>query len=507
MKADEIASTVWEALAKAAKIKPSSIDNKPVNPLMAAIQGAKSSGGGAPDTTTDPLISALEAGFCDPSVLKNKAGVKKAPKKKKVEKVLLLDAKRNQAVSIGLGRIKLAHDQVRKALISLDEKQLTDLADAGGVQKWLGLVPTEEEYNKVMDYCSGNGGIEFCVTEKLGPVECFFATVGNVPRLVQRLQAVLEMLTFEELLGDVLKNMHFVQEAERQLRAATAIDSKPGVLREFYTTALKIGNRMNLGNKARGDAVGFRPDTLPKLATVKYSSDPKKGTLINFIVEFIGATRADALVTQELSAIKNAVTVNLEQIDGDFARLDDAIKTNVEDELDKGSGTLADQFAKPFIAKIRPFALEARRRLKVCKEDLKKTRASVESVAELYGGQAKEGDSCPVQAFFTIWNNFVNDVDAARIHNKKLADKAAKEAQKKAAAEKKAKKKKEKEEKERQRKLAAQQEQQQQEQEENGGASSGAEAKKPPENNLFDHFAEQHDASPEEIAKKMMTRQ
>ncbi|KAJ8598313.1 hypothetical protein CTAYLR_007538 [Chrysophaeum taylorii] len=501
MKPDEIAATVWEALAKASpaaapKPKP------PANPLMAAI-AAK--GGAAPAQETkkddeDPMIKALEAGFCDPSVLKAKSGKKKVAKKKKVEKVSLLDGKRNQAIMIGLGRIKLPHDEVRRCLISLDEKKLEDLGDAGGVQKWLNLVPTTDEYNKVTDYCKSNGGVEFCVQEKLAPAECFFVTIGTVPRLVERLKALLEMRTFEELLGDILKSARAVRLGEEQLRKA----SDPGsVLLDIYRLALKAGNRMNLGNKARGEAAGFRPDTLTKLATVKYSSNPQKGTLVNFFVEQIGNDRAEALVTTELSKIKDAQAVNLEQIDGDFKNLDDAIKTNVEDELATGSGKLADEFAQPFVAKLQPFAEDARRRLKICSDDLATIRKSVETIAEKYGGQAKDGDSCPIQAFFAIWSNFVEDVEKARVINKKLADKAAKEEQKRLAAEKKAKKKREKEEKEKARreKEAAGQ-----------AASSDATPRKPPPgapppttptDDLFDHFAKERDASPEEIAQKM----
>ena len=498
MKADEIKSTIWEALAeKTTKKKKAAA----VNPLMAAIAAKKDASPQQPETVEkeeeDPMITALESRFCDPSVLKKSTGSSagKVAKKKKVEKVLLLDAKRNQAVMIGLGRIKLPHDEVRRALISLDEKQLEDLGDAGGVQKWLTLVPTSEEYEKVQEYCTQNGGVEYCVHEKLGPAECFFATIGTVPRLVERLKALLAMRTFEEGLGEILKAARAVRGGVDQLSKA----SEPGsVLLEIMSMALKIGNRMNFGNKARGEAAGFRPDTLAKLSTVKCSNDPKLGTLVNFIVERVERSSS---VSLELGKVKDAAAVNMEQTDDDFKRLDETIKTTVEDELADAPKNLPREFADPFVAKLQPFASDARRRLKVCSDDLATIRGSVESLAQRFGGQAKEGDSCPVQAFFLVYSGFVADIEAALAANKRLRDIAKREEQKRLAAEKKAKKKQEQRLK--------------QEDKLKRAPSMTTPARKPPSgappptkatptDDLFDHFArEREEASAQDIAKRI----
>ena len=60
----------------------------------------------------------------------------------------LIDGKRTQNVSIGLGRVKISNDDVRAALVALDPSLLSP----EGTEVWMTLIPTPEEYEACAGY-------------------------------------------------------------------------------------------------------------------------------------------------------------------------------------------------------------------------------------------------------------------------------------------------------------------------------------------------------------------
>ena len=75
------------------------------------------------DKTVD--LALLEVLFCDPRANKEKEAKPDAePKKIKEEVVHLIDGKRTQNVSIGLGRVRMTNDELRGCLMKLDSTLL-----------------------------------------------------------------------------------------------------------------------------------------------------------------------------------------------------------------------------------------------------------------------------------------------------------------------------------------------------------------------------------------------
>ena len=81
-------------------------------------------------------IARLEELFCDPRANKSAKKESAAPKKKKEEAVHLIDGKRTQNVSIGLGRVRMTNDELRACLVKLDETLLNPgNTEVGGMER------------------------------------------------------------------------------------------------------------------------------------------------------------------------------------------------------------------------------------------------------------------------------------------------------------------------------------------------------------------------------------
>lgn len=100
--------------------------------------------------------------------------------------VTLFDGKRNQNVLIALGRFKKSPEQLREAVLSLQEAFL----NGENTQKLLNILPTSEEVNTLHGY---DGDVT-----SLGPVENFFHAISAVPRVEQRLKCWMTTLSFDD---------------------------------------------------------------------------------------------------------------------------------------------------------------------------------------------------------------------------------------------------------------------------------------------------------------------
>lgn len=92
-------------------------------------------------------------------------------------------------------------------------------------------------------------------------------------------------------------------------------------LRKLLEIVLALGNYMNRG--ARGNAFGFRLQSLNKLADTKASSTKAKGTtLLHYLVQIIEQKHKDILrLEEDMPHIRDASKVSLGEMDKDIGNL------------------------------------------------------------------------------------------------------------------------------------------------------------------------------------------
>ena len=258
------------------------------------------------DSKADFDISKLEAAF-GAKVQASDAGGGKGGKKGgdggmggKPKKVVLVDPKRNQNVSIALAKFRMPYPDIKRLVLTLDETQLT----LDRCKSLIDNSPTAEEVDMVKSY-EGDKAM-------LGNVEQFFLEMCSIPRLSFRLEAVAASLTFETARDDVAVKLRLVREGLNTVLASTTLPS----LLEYV---LAIGNHMN-GESNRGGAWGFKLETLDKLDAVK--STDNKQHLVHFLVTEI-ETKAPRLMrlVDEFDELRGAADVSMTEIKGELTTI------------------------------------------------------------------------------------------------------------------------------------------------------------------------------------------
>lgn len=101
---------------------------------------------------------------------------------------------------------------------------------------------------------------------ELSPPEQFLLVMAGVPRLVNKVQALIFRKQFEGLCGEAMGGMDSLRSACDQIRSSDR-------LRRVLAVVLSAGNQLNAGT-ARGSAGSIRLDSLLKLGDVKVTVTP-----------------------------------------------------------------------------------------------------------------------------------------------------------------------------------------------------------------------------------------
>eukprot|EP01116_Phalansterium_solitarium_P008805 TRINITY_DN2276_c0_g5_i1.p1 TRINITY_DN2276_c0_g5~~TRINITY_DN2276_c0_g5_i1.p1 ORF type:complete len:948 (-),score=328.88 TRINITY_DN2276_c0_g5_i1:72-2915(-) len=216
----------------------------------------------ARDIELDGVHSDLEGMFAATAV--KKLGEDIAENKPKSTTVSLLDMQRANNISIVLSPLKLPIEEIRAALIALDETKIS-IEVLAGLRR---LVPTKEEIELLKDHPD---------KDNFGFAERFFYSIMSIPRYADRMQSWLFKMRFAALAADAASQLEVVTKACVQVRTSTK-------LAEVLEVVLAMGNFIN-GNQAKQSYYGFRIDGLSKLGDTR-STDNKR-TLLHFFATLL----------------------------------------------------------------------------------------------------------------------------------------------------------------------------------------------------------------------------
>ncbi|XP_007565854.1 protein diaphanous homolog 1 isoform X1 [Poecilia formosa] len=237
-------------------------------------------------------------------------GQEKQTQKKKVKELKVLDSKSSQNLSIFLGSFRLPYEEIKNAILQVNEKILTESM----VQNLIKQLPGPEQLSVL-----GEMKDEY---DDLAESEQFGVVMSNVKRLMPRLQAIQFKLQFEEQQNNIKPDVVAVTAACEELRNSNTFA-------KLLQIILLVGNYMNSGSR-NGAAFGFSISYLCKLRDTK-SADLKQ-TLLHFLADVCNEQHPDVMkFPEELIHVEKASRVSAETIQKNLEQMGRQIKSLQKD--------------------------------------------------------------------------------------------------------------------------------------------------------------------------------
>lgn len=237
---------------------------------------------------------------------------KKNMQKKKVKELKVLDGKSSQNLSIFLGSFRLPYEEIKVAILEVNEKILTESL----VQNLLKQLPGPEQLSVLAEMKD-----EY---DDLAESEQFGVVISSVKKLMPRLQAILFKLQFEEQLNNIKPDVVSVTAACEELTKSKSFS-------KLLEIILLVGNYMNAGSR-NGKAFGFSISYLCKLRDTK-SADLKQ-TLLHFLADVCQEQYPEVMsFPDELIHIEKASRVSAETLQKNLELMGRQIK-NLQRDLE-----------------------------------------------------------------------------------------------------------------------------------------------------------------------------
>uniref|UniRef100_A0A1A8MK52 Diaphanous homolog 1 n=2 Tax=Nothobranchius pienaari TaxID=704102 RepID=A0A1A8MK52_9TELE len=320
---------------------------------------------------------------------------KKLVQKKKVKELKVLDAKSSQNLSIFLGSFRLPYEEIKNAILQVNEKILTESM----VQNLVKQLPQTEQLSILADMKD-----EY---DDLAESEQFSIVMSGVKRLMPRLQAILFKLQFEEQLNNIKPDVVSVTAACEELR-------KSENFAKLLQIILLVGNYMNSGSR-NGMAFGFSISYLCKLRDTK-SADLKQ-TLLHFLAGVCQEQYPDVVsFPDELIHVEKASRVSAEMIQKNLESMGRQIKS-LEKDL--------ETFPPPqnendlFVEKMSSFVSQAQEQYEKLDLMHKNMEKQYSDLGEYFVFDPRK---MSVEEFFGDLSNFKNMFQQAVQENQKRAE-------------------------------------------------------------------------------------
>ncbi|KAJ0885410.1 putative tensin phosphatase, C2 domain, formin, FH2 domain, protein-tyrosine phosphatase [Helianthus annuus] len=327
----------------------------------------------------------------------------------KPETVQLIDHRRAYNCEIMLSKVKIPLNELMDHVLALEDSAM----DADQVDNLIKFYPTKEE----MELLQGYKGEK----DRLGKCEQFFLELMKVPRTESKLRVFSFKLHFNAQVSDLRKSLNIVNSAVEQTRSS-------GKLKRVMQTILQLGNALNQGT-ARGSAIGFRLDSLLKLADTRARNN--RMTLMHYLCKVLADKLPEVLdFSKDLSSLEPAAKIQLKFLAEEMQAVIKGLeKVGQELSMSENDGPVSESFRKAL------------------KEFLCSAEGEARSLASLYSSVGKNVDAliiyfgedparCPYEQVVTTLLKFVRMFNQANEENAKQLEAEKKKAEKEASNEK-----------------------------------------------------------------------
>ncbi|EMP24504.1 Disheveled-associated activator of morphogenesis 2, partial [Chelonia mydas] len=232
---------------------------------------------------------------------------------RKVKELSVIDGRRAQNCVILLSKLKLSNDEIKRAILKMDEQE--DLAK-DMLEQLLKFVPEKSDIDLLEEHKHE--------IDRMARADRFLYEMSRIDHYQQRLQALFFKKKFPERLAECKPKVEAILLASKELTRSKR-------LKQLLEVVLAFGNYMNKGQ--RGNAYGFKVSSLNKIADTKSSID-RNITLLHYLIMIFEKKYTDILDMQsELQHLPEAAKVNLMELEKEVNNIKTGLKA-VEVELD-----------------------------------------------------------------------------------------------------------------------------------------------------------------------------
>ena len=347
------------------------------------------------------------------------AAVEKKEKTEDLTKkpMVIVDGKKQQNLSVILGKLKMSDAEIRDAIFAMDEEKLP----AEAVKNFSIYCPEDNEIKMINTFLEKQKNLPPDERQPIGPIEEFALCIHEIPLVEKRLQGWRYKMEFDAKINDVRPDIESVLSACKELRASSKF-------LDILRIVLEVGNFLN-GNSFREGAWGFKLDTLNNMVDTK-SGARKNYTLMHYFSEMLENKYPQLLgFWEELASCSRAAHVSLPTAQAEV----NSLKKGLNDLLNLYPTVTSNGDKDKFKSVIGEFLSKAPETVASVLESAQKAESKYKELAKYY---AEDPVKVSPEEFFGTIDRFISSLRGAfeeRENMRKEEEKRAKLEEKKAA--------------------------------------------------------------------------
>ncbi|XP_018418271.1 PREDICTED: disheveled-associated activator of morphogenesis 1 isoform X2 [Nanorana parkeri] len=315
--------------------------------------------------------------------------------KMKVKELSVIDGRRAQNCNILLSRLKLSNDEIKRAILTMDEQE--DLPK-DMLEQLLKFVPEKSDIDLLEEHKHE--------LDRMAKADRFLFEMSRINHYQQRLQSLYFKKKFAERVAEVKPKVDAMRSASKQV-----LQSKS--LKQLMEVVLAFGNYMNKGQ--RGNAYGFKISSLNKIADTKSSID-KNITLLHYLITVVEKKYPKVVsLHEELQSIPEAAKVNMTELEKEVVTLRSGLKA-VETELEYQKNQPSAPGDK-FVSVVSQFITVAGFSFSDVEDLLAESKELYMNAAKHFG---EETNKMQPDEFFGIFDQFLQALSEAKQENENM---------------------------------------------------------------------------------------
>ncbi|XP_051951541.1 disheveled-associated activator of morphogenesis 1-like isoform X2 [Xyrauchen texanus] len=314
---------------------------------------------------------------------------------KKVKELSVIDGRRAQNCNILLSRLKLSNEEIKRAILTMDEQEDLPKDMLEQMQKF---VPEKSDVDVLEEHKHE--------LDRMAKADRFLYEMSRINHYQQRLQALYFKKKFAERIAEIKPKVEALSKASKEV-----LQSRN--LKQLLEVVLAFGNYMNKGQ--RGNAYGFKISSLNKIADTKSSID-KNVTLLHYLITILEKKYSKVMLFQEeLQNVPEAAKVNMTELEKEINNLRCGLK-NVDNELEYQRNR-PQEYGDKFVSVVSQFITVASFSFSDVEDSLSEAKELYLKTVKHFG---EDSDKMQPDEFFGIFDQFLQSFGEARQENENM---------------------------------------------------------------------------------------
>lgn len=314
---------------------------------------------------------------------------------KKVKELSVIDGRRAQNCNILLSRLKLSNEEIKRAILTMDEQE--DLPK-DMLEQMLKFVPEKSDVDLLEEHKHE--------LDRMAKADRFLYEMSRINHYQQRLQSLYFKKKFAERIAEIKPKVEALTKASKEVLHSRNF-------KQLLEVVLAFGNYMNKGQ--RGNAYGFKISSLNKIADTKSSID-KNITLLHYLITILEKKYSKVMLFQEeLKNVPEAAKVNMTELEKEINNLRSGLKS-VESELDFQKKR-PQEYGDKFVSVVSQFITVASFSFSDVEDSLCEAKELFIKTVKHFG---EDADKMQPDEFFGIFDQFLQSFAEARQENENI---------------------------------------------------------------------------------------